>query len=120
MTFDLILPFFPAALQRLILDSDVADLCINGSTGVYVERKGVMAKADGVTIGKEHLNAAIEQIARVLGQDINEQHPVLDTRLPNGSRVAAVYPPCSPGGATLTIRKSIAGSRPVNWSLPDR
>jgi pilus assembly protein CpaF len=105
MAFDLILPFFPAALQQLILDADVADLCINGSNGVWVERQGVMSKAEGVTIPKEHLNAAIEQIARGLGQDINEQHPFLDTRLPNGSRVAAVYPPCSPGGATLTIRK---------------
>ena len=105
MAFELILPFFPDALQALILDDAVTDLCINGSTGVFAERDGIISQVEGVTIGAEHLNAAIEQIARVLGKDITEQDPILDTRLPNGSRVAAVYPPCSPGGATVTIRK---------------
>ena len=105
MAFELILPFFPEPLQALILDPAVADVCINGSSGVYVERQGVMARVEGLSIPPDHLNAAIEQIARVLGQDITEQDPILDTRLPNGSRVAAVYPPCSPGGATVTIRK---------------
>src|SRR6516225_7074513 len=105
MAFELILPFFPDALQALILDDAVTDLCINGSNGVFVERDGIISQVAGITIGAEHLNAAIEQIARVLGKDITEQDPILDTRLPNGSRVAAVYPPCSPGGATVTIRK---------------
>src|SRR5215469_11733551 len=105
MAFELILPFFPEVLQALILDDAVTDLCINGSSAVFVERAGIMGPVPGVTMEAEHLNAAIEQIARVLGKDITEQDPILDTRLPNGSRVAAVYPPCSPGGATVTIRK---------------
>ena len=105
MSFDLILPFFPEAIQQLILEEHVSDICINGGSGVYIERQGVMSEVEGLSMEREYLNAAIEQIARVLGQDINEQHPFLDTRLPNGARVAAVYPPCSPGGATLTIRK---------------
>ena len=105
MAFELILPFFPEALQALILDPAVTDLCINGSSGVYVERQGIMARVEGLFMPPDHLNAAIEQIARVLGKDITEHDPILDTRLPNGSRVAAVYPPCSPGGATVTIRK---------------
>src|SRR5215469_11975678 len=105
MSFDLILPFFPEPLQDLILDSTIADLCINGTAGVFVERDGVMGRAEGVSIGEEQLSAAIQQIARVLGKDITEQDPILDTRLPNGSRVAALYKPCSPHGATVTIRK---------------
>ena len=105
MSFELILPFFPQPLQDLILDSTVADLCINGSAGVFVERSGVLSKAEGVSIGEEELSAAIQQIARILGKDITEQDPILDTRLPNGSRVAALYRPCSPHGATVTIRK---------------
>ena len=105
MAFELILPFFPEAIQALILDDTVTDLCINGSTAVFVERGGIIAPVEGVTVRAEQLNAAIEQIARVLGKDITEQDPILDTRLPNGSRVAAVYPPCSPAGATVTIRK---------------
>jgi pilus assembly protein CpaF len=105
MSFDLILPFFPEPLQELILDSTIADLCINGTAGVFVERDGVMGCAEGVSIGEEQLAAAIQQIARVLGKDITEQDPILDTRLPNGSRVAALYKPCSPAGVTVTIRK---------------
>src|SRR5215467_12264283 len=105
MSFELILPFFPKPLQDLILDTTVADVCINGTAGVFIERNGVMAAADGIYLCDEQISAAIQQIARVLGKDITEQDPILDTRLPNGSRVAAVYPPCSPGGATVTIRK---------------
>jgi pilus assembly protein CpaF len=105
MSFELILPFFPQPLQDLILDTTVADLCINGTAGVFVERNGVMSAAAGISIGEEQLSAAIQQIARVLGKDITEQDPILDTRLPNGSRVAALYKPCSPAGVTVTIRK---------------
>jgi pilus assembly protein CpaF len=80
-------------------------VCINGTSGVFVERDGVMGRVEGVAIGEEQLAAAIQQIARVLGKDITEQDPILDTRLPNGSRVAALYKPCSPAGVTVTIRK---------------
>ncbi len=48
---------------------------------------------------------AVKNIARRLGDDISEQKPILDSRLPDGSRVAAVIPPCSIHGVTLTIRK---------------
>ena len=82
MSFDLILPFFPEPLQELILDSTIADLCINGTAGVFVERDGVMGRAEGVSIGEEQLAAAIQQIARVLGKDITEQDPILDTSAP--------------------------------------
>lgn len=105
MSFELILPFFPAPIQALMLDESVSDLCINGDRAVFVERNGAMQLVDGVTMMRDHLNAAIEQIARVLGRDITEQDPLQDLRLPNGSRVAAVYQPCSPNGATVTIRK---------------
>jgi pilus assembly protein CpaF len=105
MSFELILPFFPEAIQQLLMDDGVSDLCINGDRGVFVERNGTMRPVDGVTMARENLNAAIEQIARVLGRDITEQDPLQDLRLPNGSRVGAVYQPCSPHGATVTIRK---------------
>ena len=105
MSFELILPFFPKCIQELMLDEGVSDLCINGDRGVFVERNGAMQPVDGLSMHRDHLNAAIEQIARVLGRDITEQDPLQDLRLPNGSRVAAVYHPCSPNGATVTIRK---------------
>ena len=61
--------------------------------------------ATDVTVREQHLRVAVQNAARVLGEDISEERPILDARLPDGSRVAAVLPPVSLGGTTLTIRK---------------
>ncbi len=63
------------------------------------------AHARGVSLGERSLLVAVKNIARRLGDDISEAKPILDSRLPDGSRVAAVIPPCSLRGVTLTIRK---------------
>ncbi len=106
MSFDLILPFFPEELQALFLDPSISDLMINGTTGVFADRGGVI---DQIPLTREFTNdrlqAAIERVARKLGQDINNQNPILNTRLPDGSRVAVVGPPSSINGPTLTVRK---------------
>jgi pilus assembly protein CpaF len=60
---------------------------------------------DGIEIDERNLKVAVKNIARALGDDASEEKPILDSRLPDGSRVAAVLPPCSVGGTTLTIRK---------------
>src|SRR5258707_9492957 len=57
------------------------------------------------SVGERSLMVAVKNIARRLGDDISESKPIFDSRLPDGSRVAAVIPPCSLGGVTLTIRK---------------
>ena len=59
----------------------------------------------GVTVREHNLRVAVRNLARVLGDDISEEQPLLDSRLPDGSRVAAALPPVSLGGTTLTIRK---------------
>src|SRR6185437_15421203 len=59
----------------------------------------------GLSIGEKCLMVAVKNIARRLGDDISEAKPILDSRLPDGSRVAAVLPPCSVDGIALTIRK---------------
>src|SRR4029077_4675894 len=59
----------------------------------------------GVEIDERNLKVAVKNIARALGDDVSEEKPILDSRLPDGSRVAAIFPPCSVGGTTLTIRK---------------
>ena len=106
MSFDLILPFFPEELQALLLDPSISDLMINGTTGVFADQGGVV---NHIPLAKdftnERLQAAIERVARKLGQDINLQNPILNTRLPDGSRVAVVGPPSSINGPTLTVRK---------------
>ena len=106
MSYDLILPFFPEEIRVLLMDPSISDLMINGVSGVYAERSGQIERvklAEAYT--NERLTAAIERVARVLGQDLTHQNPILNTRLPDGSRVAVVGPPASIGGPTLTIRK---------------
>jgi pilus assembly protein CpaF len=106
MSWDLVLGFFPEEMQRLILDHTISDLMINGTTGVFADRNGVVEHIPlaGV-LTTETLLAATQQIARKLGQNLSDQNPILNTRLPDGSRVAVVGPPVSINGITMTIRK---------------
>jgi pilus assembly protein CpaF len=106
MSFELILPFFPEELRSLLLDPSISDLMINGSTGVFADRAGVVEHIPlAAEYTNERLQAAIERVARLLGQDLTTQNPILNTRLPDGSRVAVVGSPSSINGPTLTVRK---------------
>ena len=106
MSYHLILPFFPEELRDLLLDPSISDLMINGSNGVFADRNGLLQWIPLEThYTNERLQAAIERIARILGQDLTTQNPILNTRLPDGSRVAVVGAPSSINGPTLTIRK---------------
>lgn len=104
MSFALILPFL-RPIARFIEDPDVSEIMVNPGGRVFVERDGEVTEIEGVQLPEKSLLIAVRNIARTLGDDISEERPVLDARLPDGSRVAAVVPPCSPGGTTLTIRK---------------
>lgn len=106
MSYDLILPYFPKEIQALLLDPTISDLMINGVKGIFADREGRVEKVElAEPYTNERLTAAIERVARVLGQDLTAQNPILNTRLPDGSRVAVVAPPASKDGPTLTIRK---------------
>src|SRR5215468_10113786 len=102
--FETILPFLKP-IEHLILDESVSEVMVNGSDRVFIERAGFLEPVPGVLLGERFLTAAVKNIARRLGDDISESKPILDSRLPDGSRVSAVFPPCSLGGVTLTIRK---------------
>ena len=104
MSFDVILPFL-RPIEHLILDPDISEIMVNGSARVFIERRGRLEEIFGATMEEKTLQVAIKNIARRLGDEINDERPLLDSRLPDGSRVAAVFPPCSVGGSTLTIRK---------------
>jgi len=106
MSWDLVLGFFPEEMQRLILDNTISDLMINGTTGVFADRNGIVEQIPlARSLTTDMLLAATQQIARKLGQNLSDQYPILDTRLPDGSRVAVVGPPASINGITMTIRK---------------
>ncbi len=102
--FELILPFL-RPIENLILDSEISEIMVNGSERIFIEKNGYIQPVPDVTISQRSLEVAVRNIARRLGDDISEEKPVLDSRLPDGSRVAAVLPPCSLNGVILTIRK---------------
>jgi len=102
--FELILPFL-RPIQHLILDPDISEIMVNGPDRIFIEKAGYLQSVPGVRLSHESLIVAVKNIARRLGDDISEAKPILDSRLPDGSRVAAVIPPCSIYGVALTIRK---------------
>ena len=102
--FEVILPFLKP-IEHLILDDSISEVMVNGPDRVFIEKRGFVEQVKGVTLGERSLLVAVKNIARRLGDDVSEAKPILDSRLPDGSRVAAVIPPCSLGGVTLTIRK---------------
>jgi pilus assembly protein CpaF len=102
--FELILPFL-RPIEHLILDPDISEIMVNGPDRVFIEQAGHLRAVPEVKLSSEALTVAVKNIARRLGDDISESNPILDSRLPDGSRVAAVLPPCSVHGVALTIRK---------------
>jgi len=102
--FEMILPFL-RPIEHLILDNSISEVMVNGPDRVFIEKQGFLQPVPGVSLGERSLMVAVKNIARRLGDDISESKPILDSRLPDGSRVAAVIPPCSLNGVTLTIRK---------------
>jgi pilus assembly protein CpaF len=102
--FETILPFLKP-IEHLILDDSISEVMVNGPHRIFIEKAGFVEPIQGVNLGEKSLMVAVKNIARRLGDDISESKPILDSRLPDGSRVAAVIPPCSLNGVTLTIRK---------------
>src|SRR2546428_156241 len=99
-----IIPFL-RPIEALIRDPEISDIMINGDRSVFFEKYGRIQLLSGVAIGERSLQVAARNIARALGDEISEESPILDSRLPDGSRVAIVLSPISVGGTTLTIRK---------------
>lgn len=103
-SFELILPFL-RPIEHLILDPNISEIMVNGGSQVFIERAGQLEAVPNINLSEAALGAAVRNIARRLGDDVSEIKPILDSRLPDGSRVAAVIRPCSIDGITLTIRK---------------
>ncbi len=104
MSWEIILPFL-RPIAPLLLDPEVSDILVNGSSRVFIERAGQLEEVAGVTLTERSLQVAVRNIARTLGDDISPEQPLLDARLPDGSRVAAVLAPTAVGGTVLAIRK---------------
>src|SRR6202790_3026484 len=104
MSLEMVLPFLQP-IAHLIRDASISEVMVNGSGRIFVERDGQMHEETEVTVQEQHIRVAVQNAARVLGEDISEERPILDARLSDGSRLAAVLFPVSLVGTTLTIRK---------------
>ncbi len=92
-------------LESLLADPSVSDILVNNAKNIYIERHGVLEKTHVQFEDDDHLLRIIEKIATGVGRRIDESVPMVDARLPDGSRVNAVIPPLSLDGPSLSIRK---------------
>jgi pilus assembly protein CpaF len=92
-------------LEPLLRDDSVTEVMVNNYDRVYVERKGKIEVAEATFVDNAHLLRIIDKIVSQVGRRVDEASPMVDARLPDGSRVNAIIPPLSLRGPTLTIRK---------------
>lgn len=92
-------------LEPLLADSGISEIMVNRHDEIYIERGGRLLRHDAVFSSEQSVRWAIERIVAPIGRRIDESAPMVDARLPDGSRVNAVVPPVALKGASLTIRK---------------
>lgn len=92
-------------IQPLLEDPEVSEIMVNSATQVYVERKGKLEQTEVQFSDDKQILHLIEKIVAPLGRRIDESSPMVDARLPDGSRVNAIIPPLALKGPSLTIRK---------------
>ena len=92
-------------LEALLADDSVADIMVNGPANVFVERRGKLQRADIRFRDAEHIATIAKKIAARIGRRIDESSPMVDARLPDGSRVNVVFPPLALDSPCLSIRK---------------
>ncbi len=92
-------------LEPLLRDDTITEVMVNNHDRVYVERRGKIEAAEATFVDNAHLLRIIDKIVSQVGRRVDEASPMVDARLPDGSRVNAIIPPLSLRGPTLTIRK---------------
>jgi pilus assembly protein CpaF len=92
-------------IEPLLRDDSVTEVMVNGFDKVYVERNGKLERSDVRFVDESHVMRIIDKIVSQIGRRVDESSPMVDARLPDGSRVNAIIPPLALNGPTLTIRK---------------
>ncbi len=95
-------------LEPYLRDPDISEIMVNGFDQIYVERDGLIYPVDAAFSDESHLRRTIDKIVARVGRRVDESSPMVDARLPDGSRVNAVVPPIALDGSLLTIRKFAA------------
>jgi pilus assembly protein CpaF len=100
---DEIIGFGP--ITGLLADNNITEIMVNGPNHVYIEKSGKLVLTDAKFKNDNHVLHVIKKIVAPIGRRIDESSPMVDARLPNGSRVNAIIPPLSIDGPSITIRK---------------
>ncbi len=95
-------------IEPYLRDPDVSEVMVNGPDSVWLEKSGRLIAADAAFDDEDHLRRTIDKIVSRIGRRVDESSPMVDARLPDGSRVNAIVPPLSIDGSALTIRKFAA------------
>lgn len=96
---------FLAPVASLLEDPTVSEILINGPDEIFAERQGRLLKADARFPSQHALLSALRNIAQYVGRDCDDEHPILEGHLPDGSRIEAVLPPIAAVGPTVAIRR---------------
>ena len=92
-------------IDVLLRDDTISEVMVNGPDHIYVERDGKVTQANVRFLSDDHIMRVINKVIEPLGRTVNRTHPMVDARLPDGSRVNAIIPPCAIDGPSITIRK---------------
>jgi pilus assembly protein CpaF len=103
--FEASLGFFLAPIRPFLDDPTITEVMVNGYSEIYIERRGKLELTEASFVSEDALLTAVHNVAQYVGREINDNRPILDARLPDGSRVHAVIPPSARRGTYLTIRK---------------
>jgi pilus assembly protein CpaF len=101
-------------MERFLTDPAVTEVMVNSLEPIFIEREGKLKETDARFASDEHLRRVIERIVSKVGRRIDESSPMVDARLPDGSRVNAIIPPLAVDGPALTIRKFAAGGYTID------
>jgi pilus assembly protein CpaF len=92
-------------IEPFLRDPAVSEVMVNGPADIWLERSGKLVKAEAQFADEAHLRRTIDKIVSRIGRRVDESSPMVDARLPDGSRVNAIVPPLAIDGSALTIRK---------------
>jgi pilus assembly protein CpaF len=95
-------------IEPFLRDTDVSEVMVNGPDSIWLEKEGKLLKANAQFSDEAHVRRTIDKIVSRIGRRVDESSPMVDARLPDGSRVNAVIPPLAVDGSSLTIRKFAA------------
>lgn len=92
-------------LDTIMTDDTITEVMINGPENIFIEQNGRLTKLDKTFESQRRLEDVIQRVVGLAGREVNQANPIVDTRLPDGSRVNVVLPPIALCGPTMTVRK---------------